>query len=849
MQKSAILFLTLLPMYDNRNIESKMQYPLISEYVDAIRSAEDNLDKLRDLRPVFDSNGTPIMSSGNFAVVFKMKDVRTGRMYAVKCFTREQEGREEAYRQIADELEFVQSSYLAKVRYYDHELFVDTNSSDDSEFPVLLMDWVEGETLDRYVRRNINDTYALEMLAYNFSRLAMWLLPQPFAHGDLKPDNILVQADGSLTLVDYDGMYVPAMQGQKSRELGSPDFRHPLRIDADFNEHIDDFPAISILLSLRLIAAAPSLLDSYGAPDRLLFTESDYRDLSLCTLLKNVFPSHDVDINTLVSLFTIAVTHKNLANVSTRLLAIGKPKKPVEEEISTKVTNEDLKTAIIDEFGAKYSSDGKRLLRAPNVEKYKIKDSTKVICENAFSGCNFLQQITIPSSIANIGDCAFLQCNSLQQITILSGVTSIGDGAFWDCDFLQQIVIPVSVKKIGINPFVYCKCEIICESPGFKVVDNVLYNADMTTLIAFLSDKKKFTIPSSVTSIGARAFYGCDSLEQIIIPSSVISIGDSAFTGCYSLRQIVIPENVNKIVGNPFDGCKYEIICESSKFKVVDNVLYDAGKATLISFISDKKSFTIPSSVTSIGDKAFCGCSSLRQITIPLSVTIIGGNAFTNCWSLEQITIPSSVTSIGDSAFCGCSSLEQITIPSSVTSIGDSAFCGCSSLEQITIPSSVTSIGDSAFCGCSSLEQITIPSSVTSIGDSAFCGCSSLEQITIPSSVTSIGDSAFCGCSSLEQITIPSSVKSIGDSTFKDCSSLWQIIIPSSVKSIGDSAFEDCSSLEQITISSSVTIIRDSAFPFYWSLRRIYIPRGSKSRFAKMLPNDINKLIETDNIE
>ena len=181
-----------------------MQYPLISEYVDAIRSAEVNFDKLSDLRPVLDGNGNPVMSSGNFAVVFKMKDVKNGRLYAVKCFTREQEGREEAYRQIADELEFVQSTYLAKVTYYDRELFVDTQSSDDNEFPVLLMDWVEGETLDKYIRQNINDTYALEMLAYNFSRLAMWLLPQPFAHGDLKPDNILVHDDGSLTLVDYD---------------------------------------------------------------------------------------------------------------------------------------------------------------------------------------------------------------------------------------------------------------------------------------------------------------------------------------------------------------------------------------------------------------------------------------------------------------------------------------------------------------------------------------------------------------------------------------------------------------------------------------------------------------------
>lgn len=312
-----------------------MQYPLISEYVDAIRSAEDNLDKLRDLRPVFDSNGTPIMSSGNFAVVFKMRSERDDKLYALKCFTKEQEGREEAYRQIADELEFVQSTYLAKVTYYDRELFVDTQSSDDNEFPVLLMDWVEGETLDKYIRQNINDTYALEILAYNFSRLAMWLLQQPFAHGDLKPDNILVYEDGSLTLVDYDGMFVPAMQGQKSRELGCPDFRHPLRTEDDFNEHIDDFPAISILLSFRLIASDPSLLDKYGASDRLLFSESDYRNLSSCELLKSIFPSEHTEINALIGLFMITLLQKYLI-VSFNLLLLKKPKMTLLGKIQMK---------------------------------------------------------------------------------------------------------------------------------------------------------------------------------------------------------------------------------------------------------------------------------------------------------------------------------------------------------------------------------------------------------------------------------------------------------------------------------------------------------------------------------
>lgn len=367
-----------------------MNYPLISEYVDAIRSAEDNFDKLCDLRPVLDDNGNPIMSSGNFAVVFKMEDVNTGKLYAVKCFTKEQEGREEAYRQIADELEFVQSTYLAKVTYYDRELFVDTQTSDDSEFPVLLMDWVEGVTLDKYIRQNINNTYALAMLAYNFSRLAMWLLPQPFAHGDLKLDNILVHDDGSLTLVDYDGMFVPAMQGQKSRELGSPDFRHPLRTEDDFNEHIDDFPAISILLSLRLIATNPSLLDKYGASDRLLFAENDYRDLSSCALLKSVFPSQDAEINTLISLFTIVYKHKTLSNVSFCLLSVSEPDKAEimkKEDLSTRTTHEDWINAITDEFGAKYSKDGKRLLKGVNIVKYEIKEGTKIICDKAFYDC------------------------------------------------------------------------------------------------------------------------------------------------------------------------------------------------------------------------------------------------------------------------------------------------------------------------------------------------------------------------------------------------------------------------------------------------------------------------------
>lgn len=245
-----------------------MQYPLISEYIDAIRSAEDNFDKLCNLRPVLDGNGNPVMSSGNFAVVFKMKDVKTGKLYAVKCFTREQEGRAEAYKQISEAISNIdKSSYLLSVTYYEKELFVDSTQTDETEFPVLLMDWVDGLSLDAYTNKISDNKIKLEQLADNFQELVCWLLMQPFAHGDLKPDNILVKDDGSIILLDYDGMYVPSMAGQVSRENGTPFYKHPLMKKTDFNSHIDDYAALKILLILKAMAVEYRYYDAFLQDD------------------------------------------------------------------------------------------------------------------------------------------------------------------------------------------------------------------------------------------------------------------------------------------------------------------------------------------------------------------------------------------------------------------------------------------------------------------------------------------------------------------------------------------------------------------------------------------------------
>ena len=342
-----------------------MNYPLISEYVDAIKAAEDNFEKLSHLRPVLDEGSNPIMSSGNFAVVFKMEDVNSGKFYAVKCFLKEQEGRSEAYRQIAEELEYVSSTFLTTIKYLDKELFVDSCNSEETEFPVLLMDWVEGQTLDKYIQENI----------YNEYELAMWILPQPFAHGDIKPDNIIVKDDGTLTLVDYDGMYVPSMKGQKAREIGSPNFRHPSRTEDFFNEHIDDFSVATILLSLKAIALQPSFWREYGSVDRLLFSEEDYRDISQCELLKELYPSDDRELNLLISIFNIALLDEGLFNTSSRLLYLAKPN--IENRVDARVNRDDIWS---DNNGVQYSKDKKILLGTIDWlfdEEYVIPEGTE----------------------------------------------------------------------------------------------------------------------------------------------------------------------------------------------------------------------------------------------------------------------------------------------------------------------------------------------------------------------------------------------------------------------------------------------------------------------------------------
>ena len=505
-----------------------MQYPLISEYVRAIQDASSNLDKLAHLVPVLDDHGEPYRSSGAFAVVFKMQDEQTGKCYALKCFTEEQEGRAEAYRKIADELENVKSSYITSVRYLEKEIFVDSSCEED-EFPVLLMDWIDGETMEDYIAKNHKDKYSMIMLCSRFYNLAFWLRSQPFAHGDIKPDNIMICKGDKLTLIDYDGMFVPSMKGQKSPTIGTKDFSHPLRSIDDFDKTIDDFALATILLSLHAMGQNPSLFELYGSEGRLLFANNDYLSPYSSIAFKSLKQYFQRENSHLAFLlFVRSCTEMLYGQVLDRFFAVmdvffGK----VLSSLFLLQTN----TYIYDELGVKYTSNGRILVSAPrNLTSYRVREGTTIIAEDAFLCCYELQKISLPESLQVIGPSAFACCLKLCEVCMPNSIFSVGKEAFWGCSSLENVTLSDSMLKISEETFLDCQ------------------------------KLKSISLPQSIMYIGDRAFEQCTGLENVSLPNNLVYIGENAFRVCWYLTHISLPGFLVEIGDLAFQMCELENI-------------------------------------------------------------------------------------------------------------------------------------------------------------------------------------------------------------------------------------------------------------------------------------------------
>ena len=251
-----------------------MPWPSTPDFTDAIQTPDKCFEdvELAQGQPTYHpSRGTPLVYSGNFAAVYPV--ICGSRKYAVRCFTRQVNGQQVRYGHLSDYLRYTLPPTLVEFEFHERGIRVR-----GEWYPIVKMEWVNGEPLNKYVRENLNTSAEMSRIARRWRGAVGDLLSRNIAHNDLQHGNVMVQDDSSIRLVDYDGIFLPQYQGEASPEIGHQNFQHPQRTGADYAEYIDNFPAFVIYLSLLALADDPELWGRFNNDDNLVLKKSDYAD-------------------------------------------------------------------------------------------------------------------------------------------------------------------------------------------------------------------------------------------------------------------------------------------------------------------------------------------------------------------------------------------------------------------------------------------------------------------------------------------------------------------------------------------------------------------------------------------
>ncbi len=252
-------------------------YPTPSDYQEAVQTPASAFrdSDLQSATPRTNVLDLPQPITGAFAAVFPMT-TEGGRRFAAKCFLNEVPKQQARYEAVAEHLDAVDLDALVEFDYQPSGIRVA-----GTDFPLLKMEWVEGTVLNRFVEEHLEAPDVLARLTEAWADLMADLEAVDLAHGDLQHGNVLVQTDDEglqLRLVDYDTMYVPALEGWRSAEVGHRNYQHPDRTDADFGPSLDRFPGLAVYTALRACAARPGLWERYDTGENLLFRDADFYD-------------------------------------------------------------------------------------------------------------------------------------------------------------------------------------------------------------------------------------------------------------------------------------------------------------------------------------------------------------------------------------------------------------------------------------------------------------------------------------------------------------------------------------------------------------------------------------------
>lgn len=287
-------------------------------------------------------------------------------------------------------------------------------------------------------------------------------------------------------------------------------------------------------------------------------------------------------------------------------------------------------------------------------------------------------------------------------------------------------------------------------------------------------------MPNTVTVLNNDCFETCTALTDVVLSNSLKTIGRFAFNGS-KIKSITLPVTLESIGNQAFCNCfelrEFVMDGTGGHFSVEDGVLFNGDKTTLVLYPNMKgDTYVIPSFVTTIGENAFYSCRGLKSVTVGDNVESVLEGAFYNCAALEQIVLPNSVTVLEDWVFAYCYALKSAVLPDGITAIGNDLFAGCSLLESIDIPESVTSIGRQAFHSCASLKSVAWSKNIEIVGSEAFSGCKSLTEMVLSSPVTEIGLEAFYGCAGMKKLVLPAELEYLADAIILECVELDTVV-------------------------------------------------------------------------